>query len=165
MTSVSLDRLIMSQSKEKQKGPFTGTLLTFDPGETTGFAWFKGSKLTDFGELRTRNATEWTPEIGMQLFVDPDVVVVESYRVYKWRTQQHAWSDLLTARLIGGIQTLVAEQFGDVPCIMQSAQNAKQFVTDDKLKEWDLYVKGKKHARDAIRHGAYYLLFNHFKDK
>ena len=28
-----------------------------------------------------------------------------------------------------------------------------------KLKKWNMYRKGERHARDAIRHGAHFLLF------
>lgn len=48
---------------------------------------------------------------------------------------------------------------------MQMAAQAKGFVDDDKLKAWGFWIKGKKHARDAIRHGVYYLLFTYHNAK
>lgn len=40
------------------------------------------------------------------------------------------------------------------PIKFQSAANAKTIATDTRLKHWDLWVKGKQHARDAIRHAC-----------
>lgn len=43
--------------------------------------------------------------------------------------------------------------------IKQMAVTAKNFCTDDKLKQWGFWQAGQKHARDSIRHGCYFLLF------
>jgi hypothetical protein len=85
-------------------------------------------------------------------------VVVENYQVYKWRMKEHVGDTLHTPRLIGCIETLCA--LNSIRPTKQLAQNAKRFVTDEKLKAWDMYVKGRPHARDAIRHGIFYILFH-----
>lgn len=35
---------------------------------------------------------------------------------------------------------------------MQSPSDAMSTVTDDRLRQWDLWIKGQQHARDAVRH-------------
>jgi len=133
--------------------------LCFDPGHTTGYARFDGYKLTGFGELVTKpiEAAVITLQDAMAL-AEPDTVVMESYTVYQWKAQQHGGSELLTARVIGCIETLCVQQF--IPRIIkQPAHIAKGFCKDSKLKQWGLYQPGMRHARDAIRHGCYYLLF------
>ncbi len=132
-------------------------LLAFDPGETTGFARFEHGDLTWSEQLATHTIHAATPSLDI-LITSKCEVVVENYQVYKWRAKEHVGDTLHTPRLIGCIETLCAQQ-GFRPT-KQLAQNAKRFVTDEKLKAWGMYVKGKPHARDAIRHGIFYLLFH-----
>lgn len=133
--------------------------LCFDPGHTTGWAHYKGYTLTKSGEINTNDIGEATIEVELLISeYQPNIVVIEDYRVYKWRAKHHAGSDMLTTRVIGCIETLAL--ICHVPDIIkQPAHIAKGFCTDKKLREWGLYKIGEKHARDAIRHGAYYLIF------
>ncbi len=151
----------------EQKGlpaiPDTYTTLCFDPGHTTGWAAFNKFDLISSGEISTQSIEEATH--GVELLISeyqPDMIVIEDYRVYKWRTKHHAGSDMLTTRVIGCIETLaLISQVPDV--IKQPAHVAKGFCNDKRLREWNIYKKGEKHARDAIRHGCYYLLFGPLK--
>ena len=47
----------------------------------------------------------------------------------------------------------------NIPTHKQMASTAKTFATDKKLREWGFWERGMRHARDAIRHGCYFLLF------
>jgi hypothetical protein len=133
-------------------------LLSFDPGATTGACVFEGTKLTYAVHL---------PSADLQLavtsftrFIDrynPTEVVMEDYKVYPHYAKQHVGSNLLTPRLIGAIEVLCDQR--QIPYHKQMAGDPKRFVTDIKLKEWGFYYTGLKHARDAIRHGCFYLLF------
>ena len=84
-------------------------------------------------------------------------MVCENYRVYGWLVQQHSWAELHTPKLIGAIACLA--YISNTPIHYQMASEGKGWVTDTKLKEWNMYNAGQKHARDAIRHACYYLLF------
>lgn len=139
-------------------------LLALDPGETTGLAFFESGDLKDFKQLPTKNMVD-APRLFKDSFdyYKPDIVVFEEYRVYAWKTQTHSWSDLHTSRVIGSLETLCYIASPRIPYTRQSAQQPKQFCTDNKLKHWNFYQPGQKHARDAIRHGCFYLLFNHTK--
>ncbi len=144
---------------------FKGTLLALDPGETTGYAVFEVDVLTDipkmlkYGELTCNPFKQGIDKLTAIIAnTGPDFIVLEDYRVYSWKTKDHSWSQLHTPRLIGTIETLCHQQ--KIPFRKQMAQHAKGFCTNEKLKDWDFYVKGKVHARDAIRHGLYYMLFN-----
>ncbi len=158
----SFSSLALKQWEQQGIEPFSDYLLSIDPGKTTGYAVFHNVTLTDSGQLKTPTIDETARginELILQYKPGLKKVVVEDYRIYSWKAKDHTWSDLLTPRVIGCVETLCA--LSHIPLIKQSPQNAKQFVTDDRLREWELYVKGKVHARDAIRHGCYYLLFNH----
>lgn len=137
----------------------TSSLLAFDPGHTTGWAMFDYYRLWEAGQLDTDSIEKATHAIGA-LFdeMQPRVVVMEDYRVYKWRAQHHIGSEMLTTRVIGCIETIAVQRFIGM-IAKQPANVAKGFCTDAKLREWGFYKEGEKHARDAIRHGAYYILF------
>jgi hypothetical protein len=135
-----------------------GSLLALDPGETTGWAVFTNAVLSDHGQHNTSN-----PDLSLKemtkLFDDhkPDEVIMEDYRVYAQRREQHVGSSLHTPRLIGLIETLCGQR--GIPYHKQLASLAKGFVTDKKLRDWGLYDSAKRHSRDAIRHGCYFILF------
>lgn len=133
-------------------------LLALDPGETTGVAVFEGYALRKALQLNTS-------EMGLgldrleNLFAEekPTHVAIENYQVYAWRAQQHIGSNLHTPRVIGMIETLC--HMRKIPYVKQTAQVAKGFATDSRLQEMGYWLPGLRHARDAIRHGLYYIVF------
>ncbi len=137
-----------------------GIILALDPGETTGYVIFDGSnsKILEEGQIKTWPIESAIPALDY-LFntYKPSILVFESYQVYEWKKDEHSWSQIPTVQLIGCIKTLSIQN--KISYITQTAQIAKSFCTDEKLQQWGFYIKGKKHARDAIRHGCYYLLF------
>lgn len=163
MPSLSFQELaskIAAQKATNEGALFRGSLISFDPGKTTGYAVFNDLQLITFGQLDT---SELGP--SFKTFYDlfqqyhPTLCVVEDYRVYKHKQKQHAWSELHTAKLIGVLEG-AAYTFEDIErVIKQPAHVAKGFCTDQRLKEWDMYARGQRHARDAIRHGCYQILF------
>lgn len=130
-------------------------LLALDPGNTTGWAVFVDGELEDCGQVATTSVAQLWQLIQDQ---DPDAIVCEAYHVYGNKLAQHAGSDVPTLQLIGAIR--LAAHLLDLPAPrMQTAAQAKTFCTDDKLKHWGMYQPGKRHATDAIRHGAYAIIF------
>lgn len=163
-----MDFNTLRRAFNKQKSfSFEGTLLALDPGETTGATCFTCSKEDAVccygGQIKT-----WPLEEGIVAFsellknLNPTQVVFESYQVYEWKTKDHTWSDIPTVQIIGMIKTLLI--LNRIPFSTQTAQVAKGFCDDAKLKEWGYWLPGIRHARDAIRHACYYLLFGPSKD-
>ena len=152
------EELVARVAKQQGRDPFVGKLLAIDPGETTGLAEFDKGTLVRAWQIPTKTV-EQGAEVLSELIRDGNYseIVVEEYRVFSWRTKQHSWSALHTPQLIGFIRGALA-LLGLKP-VMQTPQNAKGFVTNDKLKDWDMYIKGQTHARDATRHGCFFLLF------
>lgn len=140
-------------------------VLAFDPGHTTGWAYFSFGKLEEAGEIDTSNMETAVKEVDLLIGgYSPDIVVVEDYRVYRWRAKHHIGSELLTVQVIGCIQTIaIQEQVQQI--IKQPAHIAKGFCSNEKLKEWGFYQTAEKHANDAVRHGCYYLLFGPIQKK
>ena len=154
--------LFVTKTRESRKTPMIDDqqiTLCFDPGHTTGFAVFHGTDLFESGEVRTEPIEVGVREIERLISsYEPDIVVMEDYRVYQWKTKQHGGSELLTTRVIGCIETFCVINF-IIHIVKQPAHTAKGFCTDAKLRAWGFYKKGERHARDAIRHGCYFLLF------
>lgn len=135
-------------------------ILSLDPGHTTGWAFFTGCLLSANGQMDCKTIPKTVDCYDALLTdFDPEIVVMEDYRIYKWKAKHHAGSEMLTTRIIGCLEALTYMYNDDIPIIKQPAHVAKGFCTDDKLRDWDFYVKGHRHARDAIRHGCYYILF------
>ncbi len=133
-------------------------VLVFDPGETTGVAAFDGCVLTFANQFKTKDRSKFHEQFNSLInHIRPRFVLFEDYRVYGWRRDQHAWSDLHTPKIIGQIEALCG--IHGLCYHSQMAFQGKQFCTDEKLKEWGLYFPGLQHGRDAIRHGCYFLLF------
>jgi hypothetical protein len=141
---------------------FQGRIGCFDPGETTGFALFEATG-TLVHLRHARQLKTWGIEDAVRSFTStldelkPDVIVYESYRVYGWKTDEHSFSDIPTLQVIGCLKTLCVQR--KIAYHDQSAQQAKQFVTDEKLERWGFYREGLRHSRDAMRHGCYFLTF------
>jgi len=133
-------------------------VLALDPGETTGACLFVGPNLSEARQLATGLMPLAAVAVSNYIqLLEPDVVVIEDYRVYSWKTKDHAWAGLHTPRLIGATEYICHQLLK--PLVKQTAQQGKGFCTDDKLKAWGVYQVNQKHARDAIRHACYYLLF------
>lgn len=149
-------QLLMKKRGEGFKPP--RRLLCLDPGETTGWAVFEDGKLTASGHAATK-LEGWLCIDKLVTDIQPTHVVYENYRVYAHKLDRHSNSEVYTLRLVGVIEYLCDVHLG-VPRYNQMAHQAKGFVSDEKLRAWGMYQRGKKHARDAIRHGVYFLLFD-----
>lgn len=162
--SVPFDVLYHSQIRKNPSLRCDGILIALDPGQTTGVAVFEDGKLKDQLQVKTWPLTECINNLKPIFDVHkPKRVVYEAYLVYEWKQEDHVWSQIPTVQVIGCIQTLLI--LADIPHFTQTAQVAKQFVTDQRLEEWGMWFTGIKHARDAIRHGLYFLLFGPSKPK
>jgi hypothetical protein len=136
-----------------------GSLLVIDPGETSGYAVFKHGQLINSGSIDAPGVEGQAMKVlGLVCLYKPTQVLVEDYKIYASKLAQHTWSSLNTPQLIGAIKHICEQN--KTPITFQMASTAKQFCTDDKLKQWGFWKRGDKHARDAIRHGCYYLLFS-----
>ena len=150
--------LVRQIARQKERAVFTGQVLAIDPGETTGIAEFENLNRVKAYQVSTKDIEQGARQVTpILLNTNWDRVIVEEYRVFSWRAKQHSWSHLHTAQLIGSIKGTCALE--DLRVVMQTPQSAKGFCDNVKLKDWGFYIKGEPHARDAIRHGCYYLLF------
>lgn len=122
--------------------------LAIDPGKTVGWAvgWEVDGKpvVADWGEL---NYTDFSPG---KLTIDLEItdVVVEQFTP---RGQRLKAGHSIAIEVADHIKWQVDEIDG-VNLHWQQPSDAKGVITDDRLKKMGLWIVGKPHARDAIRH-------------
>ena len=87
----------------------------------------------------------------------PTTIVVEKYTITMQTLKKSRQYEALYC--IGGLLSL-ALLFDNVEVVLQSPGEAKALVTDDRLRTLGWYdaVKGKEHARDALRHLVRWLV-------
>jgi hypothetical protein len=133
-------------------------ILGIDPGETTGIALLLNGAILEQDQIKTDDLGNSVYKLNdLITTIKPDVIIYEDYRVYEWKSDDHKWSSVHTPKLIGVIICLC--EINNLAYGTRMASSVKSFVTDDKLKDWGLYIKGKRHARDAIRHAVYQSVF------
>lgn len=130
------------------------SLLALDPGGTTGWSlWEYGPDapltLQDFGQVpggvyafsqwaRTLQRTTWVDQVVAESFLDDG------------RTDA---PDVTPLRLEGAIVALFQVEGAQV---VWQRNTAKASASDEFLKRHGLWLEGKPHARDSVRHAIHY---------
>lgn len=139
-------------------------IIGIDPGLMTGFG------IVDKDTLEVVDSQEigsWW-DVGKRvhnIFIDNDSlnyeVVIEKFTI---TTQTGKKSQQpFSLKLIGAIEYLCYRY--DVMCTEQTPAEAKNFSTNDKLRNLELWhVGGAGHANDAMRHILVYMVKNGFRD-
>ena len=130
-------------------------VAALDPGKHCGFAFMElGDKLHQCGLVM--DDYHYVSELlDMIDRFNPNVLVIEDFRLSPHKAMQQSWDKMETPRIIG-ILDYWAWQRG-LPVIFQQP-STKQAFPDARLKKMGLY-QSNIHTRDAIRHGLYFLHF------
>lgn len=149
-----------------QTNRFAGHVIAFDPGETTGWAWFHDYQLVDCGQFQTGNVYgaytaflslfESIHHQGFDLDTGNVRCVIEDYRIYRHKLEDHTFSSVYTIKVVGMAELVCVQN--NIPYKLTLAQHAKKFSTDKKLEAWNYWQTGQRHARDAIRHATFYIM-------
>jgi len=124
------------------------SILALDPGVTTGWATYKEDGDVVTGQFKGTHHQFWTL---LSKFA-PDVIVFEGF-VYQRRHKV-----VLYPVEVIGIIKLYAEVKKVIELQQQTASQAKNLWTMDKLKKLGLWKEAQVHAMDATRHLLYYLV-------
>lgn len=126
----------------------------FDPGGATGVVIYRQGKLIASNSTGVEGMLNKCSDDSFWLL--PRIWVVEEFRIYPWKAKDLSFDECISAHVIGMLK--VAAKRCGAEMVMQSAQNAKGFSTDDRLKLYDWYeFLSTKHERDAARHVMHYL--------
>lgn len=142
-------------------------VLALDPGGTTGWAMYSCEEIVEpFNSTSEFYNEKWVagqldrPGHHEQLYTllelmhaDPFHVVTESF---EFRQRARNGLVLISLEYIGVAELFCQQR--QLQLKRQTASMAKGFVTDDKIKNMELWKSGQPHAMDATRHLLYYLV-------
>lgn len=88
----------------------------------------------------------------------PDVIIMESFRLYPWTAKSLSWNQMLPSQVIGAVKAWTIGK--NVEIIMQPA--SVRIISKPYTRRFEKLpiFKGKPHAKDAMRHIGYYLIKN-----
>lgn len=144
-----------------------------DPGGTTGICAMGVKPETIFGDM---------PYAGMEILAyqqceaedeeahadalvaacvlasawtdDPIPLVMEQFALRKFIRSP----ELLSPERINAlVKVKVKEAPIEIRLFWQMPTDAKRTITNQRLKDWGLYIRGREHARDAERHAIYFI--------
>jgi hypothetical protein len=133
-------------------------IVAFDPGGTTGIAVVNTDRM---GSIVTHEF-QWEDICrfldGLQDYDMPDVIVYEKFTI----TEGTAKLSPTTAPMdvIGTLKYVANRQLIEI--VGQKPYDAKHFATDERLKAYGWYTKGKGHANDAARHLMLYCVKHNY---
>lgn len=151
-------------------------VFALDPGGSSGLAW---GVVQEAGSVAERIAA--MESAGTATVSDPDWLEQAKQIAARWRTFRddcqaqgilayYVCEDFILTHLgssdrtglypvwIGAATVGILSGSGEpVDVWWQQPSVAKTYATDERLKRWGLWVRGKEHERDACRHLALFL--------
>lgn len=125
--------------------------LAIDPGETTGWSEWEGSKKIDGGQTPL-----WQFIHELDAFPeDTDLIVCEDWALYPWKLKSMAWDKCRTARGIGALE-LISWRY-DIPIVLQPASIKDSAQAAGAEAYYVTPVHENRHENDSIQHAVYYL--------
>lgn len=125
--------------------------LAIDPGLTTGFCLLYKDEFYGWQVPGISGAMRFLDHLHEHGF---STVIVEDFRVYnRALIGQPLWA----AEIIGAVMWLQITCGGFKVVRQQPAQQS--FYSDKKLRDVNLYAKGRPHINSAMKHLLYYLTF------
>lgn len=154
-------------------------VLTFDPSGnytegygTSGYAVSLDKSYPTLHDIRAedyRSRNEyWFAHKEVIEKVFPDVVVIESYRLFGHKSKEQSGSSLETPQLIGYLEMVCFEM--NIPTFLQDPSTKSRHADEVLVKTGIVEKKGIKyyykgeltnmHKRDALRHDLYFRKYN-----
>lgn len=138
-------------------------LLSVDPGEVhCGMAYFEDSA----DAWHVVSSWEATPEECFEQVVgfmrdDLEVLVVEGFWLYPWKSEEQAFGQVKTVEIIGVLRYLhgkAVENGRDIEWVEQKATIKKPTAAICNAKGIKTYPRSNGHMKDAQLHGWYHIL-------
>lgn len=135
-------------------------ILAFDPGESTGWCYQDARGKVCGGTARKSHMEVWKLIVA----ANPDIVVLESFKLYPNKAQSLSWNSFYPCEVIGVIK-VTCDLLG-IPWVEQAPSVKKYFGGFPK--DWEtiaylpveleLFSKGvTEHTKDAYMHYRYFL--------
>jgi hypothetical protein len=150
-------------------------ILALDPGGTTGWAMWQDKEYArekapwdhfTYGQLEAQQHHEDLYALLELMQTSEFTLICETFEFRQQDVEKRMGISLVSREYIG-VAKLFAQQRMSSPVVLQSPGAAKGFIPDKakngmaanaKLKVMGLYMPGKPHAMDAMRHLIYYMV-------
>lgn len=116
-----------------------------------------GSLLYELTPKEIEEEQEWNHKFEALNYYNNWMFIIEDYRVYSWKSDDHKWASLFTPQWIGMIKEWCLTW--GIRWHTQMAVSGKAWCTDDMLIKFQMYSRGLKHGRDSLRHMITTTLF------
>lgn len=160
----------------------TFTAIAFDPGGTTGWAWYRATMMpvldADEQSGLPTGAREWydvewfTGQLSAKDHMDELLLLLETNHTAEYHVITERFvtrpgkiaADQEVARRYNTVMEMFCRE-RNVPFIQQQAAAAKGFVKNQNIKKLDLWTPGhvNRHAMDAMRHLLFWLTTGPYK--
>ncbi len=135
------------------------TILAFDPGDSTGWAYRDSNGKHTGGTITARKGdkAELLAQVSLHIkLMKPDVIVWESFGLYAGKAKQLAGNSFLPCEVIGAIRltahNLDIETKEQAPSIKKYAGDCSQLWKEVKYSSFSF----TEHTKDALQHIRYY---------
>lgn len=135
------------------------SILCFDPGNHTGWAFLDHDNLFSCGTIQPDESPKHLKQVaGTIQILNPDLVVYETFNLYPSMAKSLAWNSFFPCEVIGVIKcvatTMGCKIVGQAPSIKKYAGNLPKCYFDY-LERYK--VEKTEHNKDATQHLCYYL--------
>lgn len=126
------------------------TILSFDPGATTGVALYKDE------HIQTSLCKDLISVWNLLNNIQPDIILFENFALYAHKAKAQIGNEFPSSQVIGVIK-LYQALHPTAQIYKQPASAVKQLVKDKDLQDLLCY-SDSPHTRDATRHLCYWLI-------
>lgn len=130
-------------------------VLFIDPGNTTGFAIFSSEDDCHWKKDKIGFRPEVEQVFDLLDMTHPDILVVEKFTLFPWKSMKLGWSQMTTSQIIGACH-LYAYRRG-IPFIQQSTDNRDIGYMNGQVPKLPK-SNPANHAHDAWAHGCYWVI-------
>lgn len=126
-------------------------VLSFDPGETTGWVYQDENKMIDFGQAKgLANLISVVEEYRGEI----DQFVIEDYIILQGKAMSHSGSRVPSIQVIGYLKAFAIQQ--GIPVKMYPARMKP--MQQKRTQKFPKGAHSKNHWVDAYNHGRYWLI-------
>ncbi len=144
---------------------------------TTGWALYSEDKPKSVGQIRAVEYNSqieyWLEHLKLIELLQPEVIVVEEFKLYAHTASAQIGSSFETTQLIGILKYECDQK--QIPLVLQSATIKKRYTNEILLHKGIITIDSRKtyyvvgipvtgHILDAIRHAEFYINFTSKKE-
>lgn len=126
-------------------------VLSFDPGDTTGWVYQDPQKMIDYGQAKSLVEVI---KVVDEYIKETDYIVIEDYVILGKKAMSHTGSRIPAIQIIGYLKA--AALINKIPVKMYNAR--MKSIQQKRTQKFPVGAHSKNHWVDAYNHGRYFLI-------